>query len=483
MVPEQLDIAFHPRSIAVVGASGEPSSLGHGFVLHLVTYGFQGPVYPVTPNWDEILGLKTYLSLSDIPESVDFAICCLPAAMVPDFLRECPGKGVRVVHLFTGRFSETGQEDAADQEEELKNLARELGIRLIGPNCMGIYNPGQGIAFGYDFPTESGRMGGFFQSGSSAAEVVYYCSLRGIRFTKAVSYGNALDIDESDILEYLGEDRETEVVAGYVEGVKDGTKFMHALRRTTSKKPVVLLKAGRSNAGVEAAASHTASLAGSFAIWESAVKQAGAVTAATLADLVDLAVAFYFLPPMLSNRVGVVGGGGGQSVLSADEWEEAGFSVVPLPDDIEEMIKKTMPELWWGWIRNPVDVSLLPAEAMASGLSTKIMKMMSQSQGIDLVVANIAVGGPFSKAFFAAYATTIVEEIIEVAKNSKPIVVVLDAGAMGPDDFGHQRWQSLIELRSRLVSAGIPVYPSASRAAHTIIRLIRYYQWKESLRK
>jgi len=296
-----------------------------------------------------------------------------------------------------------------------------------------------------------------------------------------VSYGNALDIDEADILEYLGQDRETEVVAGYIEGIKEGGEFLSALRRTASKKPVILLKAGRSKAGVEAAASHTAAMAGSFAIWEAAVKQAGAVTAATLADLVDLAVAFYFLPPLLSNRVGVVGGGGGQSVLSADEWEEAGFNIVPLPGEIEELIRETMPELWWGWIRNPVDVSLLPGDALGSGFISRSMEIMARSENIDLVVANIAVGGPFSKSVFAAYAKIIIEDIIKVGSTTaKPLVVVLDTGAMGTDDFGHERWHSMIEARARLVAAGIPVYPSASKAAQALRGLVGYYQRRES---
>ena len=480
MVAESLELAFHPRSIAVVGASGEPLSFGHFFLQHLVNYGYRGQIYPVTPKWPDILGHKAYPALKDIPGTVDYVICCLPAAKVAPLLRECPEKGVRVVHLFTGRFSETGREEAADLEEGILRLATELGVRLLGPNCMGIYNPAEGIAFGHDFPTEPGRLGMFFQSGGSASEFIYYASLRGIRFSKVTSYGNALDIDEADILEYLAEDDETDAIAGYVEGIRDGRKFLHALRRTTPKKPVILLKVGRGSAGAESAASHTASMAGSFPIWESAVRQAGAVQAQTLADMADLAVAFYCLPPIRSTRVGILGGGGGQSVLSADEWEVAGFDVVPLPDDVEEVIRETLPELWWGWIRNPVDQSLLPMEVLGADLSPEILRRMARSESLDLVVANTAVGGPFSKAHLAAYVQQYAEVIIEAGRTgTNPVVAVLDTGALGPNEFDDERWGSLSEARTRLIAAGIPVYASARRAAGSIHRLVKYHRWRD----
>jgi len=156
---EELDLAFHPKAIAIVGASGNPLSLGFNFVQHLVNYGFEGPLYPVTPNWNEIAGLKTYPSLKDIPGPVDLLICCLAAAKVPDLLRQCPDKDVKVVHLFTGRLSETGQREPAHLEAEILRLARELGLRLIGPNCMGVYNPRKKIGFGYEFPMEPGNVG------------------------------------------------------------------------------------------------------------------------------------------------------------------------------------------------------------------------------------------------------------------------------------------------------------------------------------
>ena len=476
---EALDLAFHPRAIAVVGASGNPLSLGLNFVRHLVNYGFEGPVYPVTPNWNEIAGLQTYPSLLDISGPVDLVICCLAAAKVPDLLRQCPDKGVRVVHLFTGRLSETGQGEPAELEAEILRLARERGLRLIGPNCMGVYNPRKKIGFGYEFPMEPGDVGMFMQSGGAAGEFVYYAAQRGMRFSKVLSYGNALDINESDILEYLAADEETKIIGAYVEGLQDGRRFMNTVRKTTPHKPVIILKVGRGRAGAGSAASHTAALAGSPEMWTAALKQAGAVEAHTLEDLVDVIVAFSLLPPITSTRVGVTGGGGGKSVLSAGEWEEGGFDVAPLPTEIGDWIRKTMPELWWGWLRNPVDLSIVPFGPQMMGVGEEMIKMMAQSKGFDLVAVNVTIGGPLSGKQLTRFIPDQVNHIIRVKQTSpNPIVVVLNSGAPSVKDLDQDRWRSLAEALTPLTEAGIPVYGSPSLAAGAVIRLIRYYQWK-----
>ncbi|MFC1895706.1 CoA-binding protein [Thermodesulfobacteriota bacterium] len=480
MAREALDVAFHPRSVAVVGASATTTSAGYNFVSNLITYGFQGKIYPVTAKWPAVLGHTAYATLKDVPGSIDYVICCLPAAGVMDLLRQCAEKEVRVVHLFTGRFSETGQKEPAFLEKEILRLANELDIRLIGPNCMGIYNPEQGISFNYDFPADPGKLGMFNQSGGASAEFVYYGGLRGLRFSKVISYGNAIDINETELLQYLANDDATRVIASYIEGLKDGEGFIHALKQATPLKPVIVLKAGRSGAGARAAASHTAAMAGTLSIWEAALRQAGAVQARSLEDMIDLALAFYFLPPVTGNRVGVVGGGGGTSVLSADEWEEAGFELAPFPQEIERLIRRSLPELWWGWIKNPVDMSLFPLSARTENLSGNILKEMTQADGFDVVVANLAMGGPFSRKDFAAFSNWQVDTIIEVKKTStKAMVAVLNTGVLRPSDFGDERWQALADMAMRLTGAGIPVYPNPHRAAGAVFRLMKYHQWKE----
>lgn len=444
-------------------------------------YGYRGKIYPINPNQKEVLGRKTYPGLKDVPGPVDYVICCLPASKVLDLLAQCPQKEVKAIHFFTGRLSETGFGDAVKLEKEILREARKNGIRLIGPNCMGIYNPKEGLSFGYEFPTEPGSAGAFFQSGGAATEFVRYASLRGIRFSKVVSYGNALDLDETDFLQYLFKDPETEVIASYIEGVRDGRRFLSALREAASSKPVIVLKAGRGSAGGRSAASHTASLAGSLRVWEGVMRQAGAIQSRTLEELVDLLASFCFLPPVRGIRVGIVGGGGGKSVLSADEWEEAGFEVAPLSPEIREEIKKRVPEIWWEWIRNPVDVSIMPDEAWVTGLTGDIMRMMAAGSYFDLIVANLTVDAPFGQDVLSVLVSKEVEDIIGLKKvGAKPLAVVLNTGSLGIKDFEDWRWRLLAELNSLLVSARIPVYPTIRQAARSIYRLVEYYRKKRS---
>ncbi|MDY6893732.1 MAG: CoA-binding protein [Chloroflexota bacterium] len=482
MLVDQLNTAFNPRCIAIAGAMGHPFAMGYRYVSHLLNYGYQGRVYPITRNSAEVLGIKTYSSLKEIPESVDYVICCLPASQALDLIEQAYYKGVKVVHFFTGRFSETGQEDAARVEMEVLQRARELGIRLIGPNCMGIHYPKSGISFAYDMPGEPGRVSMFLQSGGAATQFSHYAALRGVRFSKVISYGNALDLNESDFLDYFSQDPETEVIAAYMEGIRDGTRFFRSLREATLRKPVIILKAGRSSAGARSAASHTAALSGSFGTWNTAMRQTGAIQAQSLDDMIDLVVSFDCLPPILGTRVGVLGGGGGNSVLAADEWEEAGFEVAPLPQEIEGEVRKLLPELWWGWLRNPIDMSIFPEEAFVTNLGGTIFRMMAQSSNFDLLVTNIMVGGPMSGEELVALVGNEVEDVLDIArKENTPVAVVLDTGALGTENFDDVRWKCLAQAKTKLLAARIPVYASGPQAANSIMRLIKYYRRREDI--
>jgi acyl-CoA synthetase (NDP forming) len=295
-----MEAVFHPRSVAVVGASANPDSPGHDYVRSLLDFGYRGAIYPVNPRTPEILGLRAYPSLRDIPGAVDYVICCIPAEGILDLVEECREKGAKVLQLFTGRFSETGRREGARLEEELGRRARTAGLRVIGPNCMGVYYPAGGLSFRPDLPREPGAVALLSQSGNNAVELVQHAAVRGLRFGKVVSYGNAADLDESDFLAYLAGDRETEVIGAYVEGVRDppqAGRFLAALRAAAAAKPVVVLKAGRTAAGARSAVSHTAALAGSHRVWSGALRQAGAVQVDTTEEAIDMLVAFAFLRP------------------------------------------------------------------------------------------------------------------------------------------------------------------------------------------
>ena len=259
MSEHPLEHLFHPRSVAVVGASTSQGP-GGGFVTAIQEMGYQGALYPVNPKAEEIQGLKCYPSLLDVPGEVDYVISSVPARIVPQLVEDSAAKGAKAVHFFTAGFSETGEADRAGMEAHLLARARELGLRLIGPNCMGLYCPESGLSFMPGMPKEPGPVGMVSQSGANAGEFCRTGGVRGLRISKAISYGNALDLNESDFLEYLGQDTKTEIIVGYIEGVKDGQRFLRALRAAATAKPVIILKGGQTEAGARATASADSTL-------------------------------------------------------------------------------------------------------------------------------------------------------------------------------------------------------------------------------
>ena len=468
----ELDALFHPASVAVVGASDDKASFGYHYLRHLIDYGFRGPVYPVNPRSETIQGLKAYPSLSKTPGPVDFVICSIPSGKLLDLLDDCRQKGVKFIHLFTAGFSETGRAQSAALEREVLQKARALGIRLVGPNCMGLYVPGQGMSFDYGLPHEAGLVSAIYQSGGGASEFVRHSSVRGLRCSKVVTYGNALDLNECDFLEYLAEDTETMVAAAYIEGIKDGRRFFKALRKLASVKPVVVLKGGRGKAASRATSSHTASLAGSSTVWQAAVRQAGAVPVRSLEEIVDAVLALYYLPPLRSLRVGVAGGGGGRSVLAADACEDAGLDVVPLPESMRLQLKEQAPQIW-DWLGNPVDCSILNWSPIRF---PDILRMMATNDGFDLALANLSTEAPFYDSEWKANVQREVDAVIEVSKKrSKPMVAVMTTPEPDQTDPEKWRWDFCAEERLRLIAAGVPVFPTVARAAWAVKQVAEYW--------
>jgi acyl-CoA synthetase (NDP forming) len=340
---------------------------------------------------------------------------------------------------------------------------------------MGLYIPGEGISFAYDLPQESGSVGMISQTGGGAAIYVNLASMRGVRFSKVISYGNGLDLTESDYLDYFAQDSETTIITMYVEGVKDGRRFLESLRHAASIKPVIVVKGGKGQAGARMTSSHTASLAGSIRTWEAAVLQAGAVSAENFDEMADLAASFYFLPPIPGPRLGMLGGGGGPSVLAADECEEEGLQILPLPNEIQEELK-TRAALVWDWIGNPIDLSILGG----SGISgTEMLEMMAANHNYDLLLANTTEVPLASQEDTPARAENEVKEYIALKnKYPKPFLVVLGEKSLGIEDYDHWRWRLTGQMRTELIAAGIPVYPSVKRAARAARKLIDYYQRK-----
>jgi acyl-CoA synthetase (NDP forming) len=473
-VSHPLDEILHPSSIAIVGAPGtQQMGPGSGFVSSLLAQGFKGKIYPVNPKYTEVEGLKCYASLREIPDTVDYIISRVPAREVPKILEDAASKGAKAAHLFTARFSETGRPEAAQLEQEILKLARKLGIRIIGPNCMGVYYPAHGLSFGDEFPKESGSIGVASQSGNLSMDLVMTGAMRGLRFSKLISYGNAIDLNECDYLEYFAQDPETKVVLMYIEGVKDGRRFFDTLHRTTAVKPVIILKGGRGQAGARAISSHTASLASSLEVWNATLRQTAAILAETLEELIDLAVSFYFSPPPKGKRVGVLGGAGGASVLAADECERAGLEVIQLPQEFRELLRgQGLSE--WDWLGNPVDFSIISErERLSMG---NIFEMMNKDPHFDLLIIMLRVFRRMHQTDFTLDNIFAMLGLKLDAVRTKPLFSVVPEPSFSVNNADNEEWKLLCELRSRLIANEIPFYPTIGRAALAARKMIDYYQ-------
>src|SRR4030042_1494803 len=276
---------FHPKSIAVIGVSADENAFGTRYLMGLINFGFKGKLYPVNPRGGSLLGLTVYPGMGDIPDGVDLAVISVPGRAVPGILESCLRKGTKAAIVLSAGFSETGEEGKKLEGEINRIIAR--GIRVIGPNCFGIYCPRGGLTVlpGKDFPKESGPVGLVAQSGQFTEMIVLASRGLGVRFSEAISYGNACDLNETDFIELLADDPETKVIACYIEGGRGGRRFLEVVRKALRVKPVLIWKAGLTSTGRKAATSHTGSLAGSETVWNTFFTQSGAIRVGTMGDL------------------------------------------------------------------------------------------------------------------------------------------------------------------------------------------------------
>ena len=463
-----IDAILNPRSIAVVGASTHPAKQGHAYVNSLREFRFEGPVYPVNPRAEEIAGYSCYQSLKDVPGTVDYVISAVPASLLPGVMRDAQDKKVKGIHLFTARMAEMGTEKGLALEASIIESAGQIGARIIGPNCMGLYNPGHGISFRANFPKQAGSVGFLSQSGGNTVEFVYRASLRGVFFSKAVSYGNAADLNECDFLEYFTHDPETSTIACYIEGIRGGPRFFDVLSRAAAAKPVVLLKGGRGEAGGRAVASHTASLAGSTEIWRTAVNQAGAIWAETMEEMTDIAVALRYMTKPRGPRVGIICGGGGNTVHSADLCEAAGLKVEPLPESARSGFKDHLPDTWFH-TNNPFDLSGIMSGDEQGTTMPLAVSLMAESGAFDLLLVDPDIDFQLDHPLAKARIFRLVEAITGLSgKIPIPIAMVIRPA----DALEEWRWRAVNELIESVWQAGVPVFSSMPRAAACIAKVL-----------
>jgi acyl-CoA synthetase (NDP forming) len=393
-------------------------------------------------------------------------------------IRDCASKGVGAVSFFTAGFSEAENSEGHQLEQEMLDAARAGGVRILGPNCVGVYNPKAGLSFGSDFPRESGRAALICQSGGNAIYTVRAAAQRGVRLSKAVSYGNALDIGETELLEYLCEDPETDVIAAYVEGVKDGGRFQETLRNVCSVKPVIILKCGNTGAGARAAASHTGSMAGSDEVWDGLLEQVGAVRVDDLDELADMLVAFTYLRVPVGRRLGVFGAGGGFSVMTSDACSAAGFVVPAIPDSLQQDIRKDIAGFLntdaGFMLNNPLDVTNLYDREGQSML----LRRLADYEGLDLLVTHFSVnnsGWPYQASGYSGWTDFFTDAVIRVHRETdKPMAIVIHAVLTSWD------LQRALELRQKCWEAGVPVFRTIPSAARAMGRFMRYHERRHS---
>jgi len=473
---------FYPKSVAVVGASADVRKYGGFFLTTLLTFGYKGKVYPITRQENEVFGLKAYRAVGDIPEPVDMAVIAVPARYVPTIVEECLAKGIKAAEIITSGFRET-DEEGQRLEEEIARTAKK-GMRILGPNCFGVYCPASGLTImpGEDLSRESGPIAFISQSGGFAVRVPRRGSGLGIRFSKVVSYGNACDIDESDLLDYLGHDPETRIITGYLEGVKDGARFLDTLRRVSRTKPVILWKGGLTGSGASAAQSHTGSLSGSQSVWSAVFQQSGAIRVHNMEELLDTVLAFLHLSPHRGRRVAVVGGGGAITVTAADTCERAGLSLPQFPAQVQQKLAAMIPSVGAS-ARNPVDVgNPYPSPAM---LET-VLETIAREGNIDTIIVDeieMSLSGPRAPHFETAFGTGFngcIAATVAVKKQlGKSLMMVSPVESSGPDTLEFEGIRR--QLCQYYLSEGIPVYPTLERAAIALANLVGYYQHLDAL--
>ena len=460
MHQHDLDFLFHPNSIALVGIT--TAKTWHWtltFLEGLMEIGFDRPLYLVNPKGGEREGHKIYSSLKDVPGNVDYVIGLVNAQIAPELVEECAEKGVRAIHFCTAGFSETGEEDRIKLESELVKVARIKGIRILGPNCMGIYCPQSRLSFSPAFPRESGPVGVISQSGGNSIYLVRQAALRGVRFSKVISYGNASDIDECDLLEYLANDADTKIIALYIEGIRDGRRFRRVLEEATKEKTVILLKGGATQGGARAAAGHTASLSGSRTTWDALCKQLGIISVGSIEEMIDVLVTLLFLPLPRGRNVVLLGAGGGASVLIADEFESRGLRILPLPPEIVAQIREFTP-IAGNILRNPVDYS--QAMMNLEGV-IKTFAILSEWEGADFMVTFMRTGQFTTYRTAEDHVSLLMSRFsVKQGQLPKPVAMVIEPSVMPEEAV-----PILAAIRGAIASE-LPVYYSFATAANAI---------------
>jgi len=454
---EAITKLLQPKSIAVVGASAQPGKIGYTVISNLIKGGYKGKIYPINPTANEILSLPVYPSVSVVPESIDLAVVTVPVKFVSQVAEECGQKGIPALSVITSGFSEVGRRDLEDQ---LLEIAHRYGMCVLGPNIVGTLSNSDKINASFaPFLPFPGKATLITQSGALLIAMDAITYTRKVGFDKMISNGNMIDVDFADLITWLDQDENTSCVCLYIEGLKDGRKFIEACQKT--KKPIIALKAGVSAHGVAAAASHTGSLAGAVKVYSAAFQQAGVVQATDLNNLFDRTLALSLLPPLKGDQLLVITNGGGVGVLATDAAERFGIPLKFAPEEVQVELKKHMPD--YGSAKNPVD--------------------MTGMAGNDWYYESVkfAYTHPWTDGLAVLYCETAITNPVEIAQAVKRAI----------DDTGGIKDRPVLvsmvggtrceEAMQWLVENGIPAYGAPDEAMNAMAALREYYSIRQSL--
>lgn len=465
---DALRVAFAPRSAAIAGVSASNVGWGGGqsFLRGIRNLDRIEHVYCLNPKGGQLDdGTPLYRSLAEIPGDVDYLISAVPASAILGLIDDAVAKGVRAIHLFTAGFSETGSAERADLEREALRRLRDGGVRLIGPNCMGIHSTRGGVSFMESASPKPGRVAMLSQSGMNASEALSRGQPRGVRFSNVASFGNAADLNEADFLQFLADDPDSDIVLAYLEGIRDGRRFLQIARAMAERRrPLAVLKGGLTEAGGRAANSHTGSLAGSAQIWRAVQRQGGFMPANSVDELLDIAVTIERMPQLAGPRAAVLGGGGGVSVLAADICDRAGIPVPWFGERTQERLRSFTPVAGTS-VRNPLDAGFMfEGDHLESAMTA-----VAEDESIDWLMVHTGTDSGF-RSDRRGFEERFAAQLGELApKLGRPLAVVIRPPSSA------EGFQSGLELQRRLNDAGIACYGSLE-ACVTAVR--RYLDWQ-----
>ncbi|MBS3057857.1 MAG: CoA-binding protein [Candidatus Diapherotrites archaeon] len=456
-----LEPFFTPKSIAIIGASAKEGKIGNVIFSNFVR-SFRGKLYPINTHESEIFGIKCYKSVKEVKEEIEAAVIAIPAAAVPQALKECGQKKVKAATIISAGFAEIGNEKL--QKELEKAIKQFPQTKVIGPNCLGILDTKSGVDMLF-LPNErlgrprNGVVSFISQSGALGSAILDWDAMKGYGINKFVSYGNAVQVDESQLLDYFAEDESTKVITAYFEGVKNGKRFFEALKKACEKKPVIVLKGGSSEKGAEAVKSHTASMAGNHESFIAALKQCNAIIAESMEEVFDYARVFTTEPKPKGSKVQIITDGGGYGVLATDALSKFGLELAEMSEERKAVIKQACPN--YAVVKNPID---LTGDANNERYKVALEQAMLD-ENVDAIFTILLLQVPNINE-------GVVEEMqkISLAK-TKPLIFISAGGAFSE------------KQRRKMEEKSTSTFQSPLDAAKSLNALIKYYTTKEAREK